>query len=246
MSQVVLTKNDINVLEKIKDPEASASCQSLIDPSLPRDPHLQDPAIYERVASRERACILSMQQLEIQLSNQRDVVEGYKDCIKTLDVLVEEYPNYASARNNRAQALRRVYGDNLLVDEGLEDDVGVAAAKILNDLDKAVSLLTPSTSSAAVSPQAAKTLAQAFTQRGAIYHSTSKALITRSSCKARNLGRRHEMGWDGNMFEEAASNDFLMGGRYGNEIAKALAVHTNPTAKLCGEMVREAMKEYGL
>jgi hypothetical protein len=37
----------------------------------------------------------------------------------------------------------------------------------------------------------------------------------------------------------------MMGGRYGNEIAKALAVSTNPTAKLCGEMVREAMrKEY--
>lgn len=38
----------------------------------------------------------------------------------------------------------------------------------------------------------------------------------------------------------------MMGGRYGNEIAKALAVRANPTAKLCGEMVREAMrKEYG-
>jgi hypothetical protein len=37
----------------------------------------------------------------------------------------------------------------------------------------------------------------------------------------------------------------MMGGRYGNEIAKALAVSANPTAKLCGEMVREAMrKEY--
>lgn len=37
-----------------------------------------------------------------------------------------------------------------------------------------------------------------------------------------------------------------MGGRYGNPIAKALAVATNPTAKLCGEMVKEAMrKDYG-
>ena len=47
-------------------------------------------------------------------------------------------------------------------------------------------------------------------------------------------------------FEEAASRDFALGGRYGNEIAKGLAVSTNPTAKLCGQMVREAMKkEYG-
>jgi len=47
-------------------------------------------------------------------------------------------------------------------------------------------------------------------------------------------------------FEDAASRDFVMGGRYGNEVAKALAVSSNPTAKLCGDMVREAMKrEYG-
>ncbi len=48
-------------------------------------------------------------------------------------------------------------------------------------------------------------------------------------------------------FEESASRDFTMGGRYGNEVAKALAVASNPTAKLCGAMVKEAMrKEYGL
>jgi hypothetical protein len=38
----------------------------------------------------------------------------------------------------------------------------------------------------------------------------------------------------------------MLGGRYGNEIARALAVSANPTAKLCGEMVREALrKEFG-
>jgi len=57
---------------------------------------------------------------------------------------------------------------------------------------------------------------------------------------------RREAKWSVVGFEENASRDFMMGGRYGNEIAKALAVSANPTAKLCGEMVREAMrKEYG-
>lgn len=38
----------------------------------------------------------------------------------------------------------------------------------------------------------------------------------------------------------------MMGGRYGNEVAKALAVASNPTAKLCGAIVKEAMrKEFG-
>ena len=56
----------------------------------------------------------------------------------------------------------------------------------------------------------------------------------------------NEAGWTKTDFEDAASREFALGGRYGNEIAKGLAVSTNPTAKLCGQMVREAMKnEYG-
>lgn len=33
-----------------------------------------------------------------------------------------------------------------------------------------------------------------------------------------------------------------MGGRYGNEVAREMAKGTNPYAKLCGEIVREAMR----
>lgn len=44
-------------------------------------------------------------------------------------------------------------------------------------------------------------------------------------------------------FEEHASRDFMMGGRLGNEVAKQMAVVANPTAKLCGDMVREAMRK---
>jgi hypothetical protein len=61
----------------------------------------------------------------------------------------------------------------------------------------------------------------------------------------RNIGPMKEVKWSTVEFEEAASRDFMMAGRYGNEIGKGLAVSTNPTAKLCGEMVKEAMrKEY--
>lgn len=61
-----------------------------------------------------------------------------------------------------------------------------------------------------------------------------------------DLGERKEVQWSKMEFEAAASRDFALGGRYGNEIAKGLAVATNPTAKLCGQIVREAMKkEYG-
>lgn len=38
----------------------------------------------------------------------------------------------------------------------------------------------------------------------------------------------------------------MLGGRYGNEVAKALAVSSNPTAKLCGDIMRTALREeYG-
>ena len=117
------------------------------------------------------------------------------------------------------------------------------AQTVLSDLDQAISLLTPVGRYPRLSPQAARTLSLAHTQRGAIYHMTAKMLAL--GAVSVPDGRR-EAGWTKLEFEENASRDFAMGGRYGNEIAKGLAVSTNPTAKLCGQMVREAMKkEYG-
>lgn len=43
--------------------------------------------------------------------------------------------------------------------------------------------------------------------------------------------------------EEMASQDFFEAGRYGNEVAKQLSVGTNPYAKMCGAIVREALKK---
>lgn len=37
--------------------------------------------------------------------------------------------------------------------------------------------------------------------------------------------------------------DFQQGGRYGNEIARQMAVKTNPYAKMCGAIVKEAMRK---
>ena len=43
--------------------------------------------------------------------------------------------------------------------------------------------------------------------------------------------------------EEMASRDFFFGGQYGNEIARQLAVQTNPYAKMCGAIVKEALRK---
>ncbi|ERS96283.1 hypothetical protein HMPREF1624_07192 [Sporothrix schenckii ATCC 58251] len=274
---ISLSRRDIDVLGKIRDPESNPESGLRLDPSLPKDPHITDAVEYDAVSQRERELILSMQEAEMELAGLKektlpDPVEAYRACVARLGRLVEEHPRYASARNNRAQALRRLYGDDMLLEPIIDGPVlgsprpqrGVeailsgpaadateraeAAATVLSDLDRAIALLMPapaSLASAALSPTAAKTLSLAFTQRAAIYYASSKQLASNSRrCNA--AVDRPEARWSEMDFEEAASRDFAMGGRFGNEIARGLAVGTNPTAKLCGQMVQQMMKgEYG-
>ncbi|KAI0882440.1 uncharacterized protein GGS22DRAFT_44184 [Annulohypoxylon maeteangense] len=253
-----LSRHDFNVLEKIKDPESNPLAAVIVDSTLPRDPNIIDASVYDRVSKKERDIVLAMQHLEMQLAGLRSAsttepIEEYRKCVSRLEELISEHPNYASARNNRAQALRRLYGDTMLLTSvhdpnGLVQDVGdaersQAATLALSDLDEAITLLTPRSLFASISPQAGKTLSMAHTQRAAIYHMTAKSFQPGQVAK---ISERKEAEWTKIEFEEAASRDFAFGGRYGNEIAKGLAVSTNPTAKLCGQMVREAMKrEYG-
>lgn len=257
MGSLSLSRRDMNVLEKIKDPESDPTTAVLIDQSLPKDPIVTDSEVYDRVSRKEREIIMAMQQLEMQMAGLEplvsDPIDEYRRCVSSLGELISEHPRYASARNNRAQALRRLYGDTMLlkkhsdpralVKDANEDTRIEAASMALEDLDQVVALLTPRSLYAGISPQACKTLSMAHTQRAAIYHTVAKAIDDGATLSA---GNRKEEGWSKVEFEEAASRDFALGGRFGNEVAKALAVATNPTAKLCGQIVREAMKkEYG-
>ena len=255
-----LTTRDINVLEKIKDPEANPAAGVVTDPSLPRDPHLTDSTVYDRVVQRERAIIQTIQQVEKELSESHaedaddTAIIGYKKCISELDGLIADHPDYASARNNRAQAIRRLYGDAMLLEvtkgmpmplihEPEPTERRQAALTALQDMDRSIALLSPATLQTPLSPQAARTLSMAHTQRAGVYLRTSKLLSDRLLDVDQS---RPESGWARLNFEEAASRDLAYGGRYGNQIAKSLAVSVNPTAKLCGQIVREAMKkEYG-
>ncbi|KAI3327657.1 hypothetical protein HD806DRAFT_329722 [Xylariaceae sp. AK1471] len=258
MAQSSLSRRDFNVLEKIKDPEANPLAAVLIDSSLPKDPNITDTSVYERVAQNERDIVVTIQQLEMELAGLRpttstEPTNDYRQCVHELGQLISENPRYASARNNRAQALRRLYGDTMilpkqpdskaLVQDADKSEISQAAVTALSDLDEAISLLTPKSLFASISPVTGKTLSLAHTQRAAIYYTTGKSLCSDVTV---SLGGRKEEKWTKLDFESAASRDFALGGRYGNEIAKGLAVSTNPTAKLCGQIVREAMKkEYG-
>ncbi|KAI2641966.1 hypothetical protein GGS21DRAFT_486821 [Xylaria nigripes] len=258
MAQSSLSRHDFDVLEKIKDPEANPVAAVLFDPYLPKDPNITDELVYERVAREERDIVVTIQQLEMELAGLRpststEPINAYRQCVQDLGQLISENPQYASARNNRAQALRRLYGDtmilpgqsshNALIQDATQDEISQVALTALSDLDAAISLLTPKSLFASISPVTGKTLSLAYTQRAAIYYMTSKIVCSNVMV---SLGGRKEEKWTRLDFENAASRDFALGGRYGNEIAKGLAVSTNPTAKLCGQIVREAMKkEYG-
>ncbi|KAI1083854.1 hypothetical protein F5B20DRAFT_352838 [Whalleya microplaca] len=258
MAANCLSRHDFNILEKIKDPESNPLTAVIVDATLPKDPNITDTAVYSRVSQKERDIVLAMQNLEMQLAGMKpalttEPIREYQQCVSRLGELISEFPNYASARNNRAQALRRLYGDTMLLSgerdprallpEADETIISQAAITALSDLDRAIVLLTPKSLFQTISPQAGKTLSLAHTQRAAIYYMTAKSLQVGKTAR---VPERKETQWAKIDFEEAASRDFALGGRYGNEIAKGLAVSTNPTAKLCGQMVREAMKkEYG-
>jgi hypothetical protein len=115
MSPARLTPHDANVLKKIKDPE-SAGALIQIDPSLPKDPNLDPDAYFAALAAEKSIMndVLALQKAE-KTANSKSLLAKWLAIILRLDELVENFPEYASARNNRVQALRMVYGDGILV-----------------------------------------------------------------------------------------------------------------------------------
>jgi len=244
-----LTKNDDTVLSQIFNPESAPSPAILVDLTMAADPHVTDEQMLAFLRMKEESYI---ELAETALKEPRGSIrreEVLHEAYRGLTDLIDAYPFYASARNNRAQLVRLQYGEPVLVSDNTAISPSQVASSILSafsDLSIAISLLSPSLLKAAVSPSQCRTLAQAHTQRGALYLATSKALCSQSNTLANAPHLKalitEQSSWTRQDFEEAASKDFFMGGRYGNNIAKVLAVHTNPTAKLCGQMVQEAMK----
>lgn len=259
---VNLSAHDLNVLEKIKDPESDPRQRTMVNPGLPHDPHIQDQRLYFALVQHEQELINKLMKIEAVIyqpaasRTHAKVPDDYRGVLAKFNSIISKHPKYASAQNNRAQAIRRLFGDSILVDGPL-DPAAIArphepverresAALLLRDLNRCIMLLSPQTPKSPISPQAARTLAAAHTQRAALFHRTARLLAEGRKLDLHPAVFRELASWRGFDFEEAASRDFAWGGRYGNEIAKALAVRVNPTAKLCGEIVRGAMKsEYG-
>ncbi|KAI1618686.1 hypothetical protein EDD36DRAFT_39377 [Exophiala viscosa] len=216
-----LSKNDSSVLSALFDPESSLSSSVHIEGSLPRG---STPATMIRLQEQER------QTLRL-INGETPEVDNIKLAISQLTTIIDQDPSYASAWNNRAQARRM-----LVRDEDLPQS-SETVAEILQDIAKAVSLATPTQPTSAINSLDARVLASAHTHRGYLLLLASKS---EDNCRMldavpglKDLSREN--------LEEAASRELSLGGRYGNETARQLAVKTNPYAKLCGSIVREAL-----
>jgi len=82
--------------------------------------------------------------------------EDKETLLEDLTTLIDKFPKYASARNNRVQAIRTIYGDGLLVSKAKnnqdpekseieETQRRNAAELVLFDLTTAINLLTETT-----------------------------------------------------------------------------------------------------
>jgi hypothetical protein len=132
-----------------------------------------------------------------------------------LNHAIKKYPRQRSSLwNNRAQ-VRRLSGN-------------IRGA--LDDLSQVI--LMGATSRNDQSPSdSVKVLSHAHTHRATIY-----MLIARKEIS----GVLEDQSPD--RLEELASHDFTMAGKYGSELARAMAVRTNPYAKMCGAIVQTALQ----
>lgn len=237
MTKKPLSKSDTLILSQVFNPEALPSAQNQsqrnfeIDPSLPPDRHITSLTLLAELKAREKQAILLIEGFETQhvqdsatgnVEKEEEKKQVFGKAHGILTRLIEEYPEYASAYNNRAQVLRWFHSSP----NSSTSSPSILSTTALSDLQTAITLTT--SPSQTLSPQAANLLAQAHTSLGAIYHQSQSHTHTQTSNPgAENLANQH----------------FALGAQYGNEVARAMSIQTNPHAKLCGEIVREAMRK---
>ncbi|KAI4914448.1 hypothetical protein J4E85_010511 [Alternaria conjuncta] len=228
-----LSANDARILNALFDPETLPSSvgqqkdiSSSIDPSLPAHPSIPDTQL----------TALERQQSEIigRISSTSSVSD-IDSAIEELDAVVEQWPAYAGAWVNRAMVRRMKLEATLeegktifgTANETAESDTEA----VFSDLAQAIKLSSiASTSTPAVSPHAAKILRTAYSHRAYLYLKAVESEVRLNGMTKSEL-------------EEQASKDFAAAARYGDEVAREMSVRTNPYKKMCGVIVRDALRE---
>ncbi|CAI7651580.1 unnamed protein product [Penicillium palitans] len=217
-----LTSNDSAVLQALFDAESSPSSGVIVDSSLPSWPSSLNISETDLASLKKRETDI-IRKLQ---SNKSPSLEIVQSALNDFDTLLAQHPTYPSAYTNRAQTLR------LLVDLIYGTEVGTS---------QAISLATPASPADAVSTTQGRLLADAHTHRGYLLLKAARAKKAGSGID--EAGPERLRGLSADQLEEMASRDFFLGGRYGNKVAQQLSVQTNPYAKMCGAIVKEAMRK---
>ncbi|KAJ5247862.1 hypothetical protein N7468_002845 [Penicillium chermesinum] len=243
-----LSSNDTSVLQALFDAESAPSSGVKIDSQLPPWPATLNisPADLDSLKAQETQIVRKLHSNE---SPQREHVES---ALHSLDGLLNDYPSYPSAYANRAQVLRILVDlqsdrtnshspETIPRDDLFRLESAELCDRILSDIGKAISLATPASPADPVSPTQARLLADAHTHRGYLL---LKAARTKKTAGGVGFGAglpSRLCNLNADQLEEMASRDFFFGGRYGNKVAQQLSVQTNPYAKMCGAIMKEAM-----
>ncbi|CAG8114639.1 unnamed protein product [Penicillium olsonii] len=246
-----LTSNDSAVLQALFDAESSPSSGIKINSSLPSWPASLNISESDlpSLKQRESEIIRKIQ------GDESPSQETVSSALTEFDNLILNNKTYPSAYINRAQALRLLVdlihnketGNSEVPNTEIQDgalfspQTSQLCSRIFSDLGQAITLATPASPADAVSSVQARLLADAHTHRGYLL---LKAARAKKACSGdENAGPERLRGLGSEQLEEMASQDFFFGGRYGNKVAQQLAVQTNPYAKMCGSIVKEALRK---
>ena len=241
-----LTSNDAAVLQALFDAESSPSSSITIDSTLSPWPATVN-------IPQEDLDSLKTREVEIIRKIQSDnaTEATILMAVEELDTLLDQYPTYPSAYTNRAQSLRILaelqskpqHGNAVAEDVLFTPQAADLSTRIFADLGQAIVLATPISPADPVSSVQARLLADAHTHRGYLLLRAARLKQNQNELKGLKVGPERLRGLNADELEEMASRDFFLGGRYGNKAAQQLAVQTNPYAKMCGGIVKEAMRK---
>ncbi|KAJ5467203.1 hypothetical protein N7475_004955 [Penicillium sp. IBT 31633x] len=246
-----LTSNDSAVLQALFDAESSPSPGITVDSSLASWPLSLDISETDLTSLKQRETNIIRKLQSTKSPNQ----ETLELALTEFDTLITEHPTYPSAYTNRAQTLRLlvdlIYNKEADNDQITDTELADAAlfapqtsqlcSRIFADLGQAINLATPASPADAVSSTQARLLADAHTHRG--YLLLKAARVKKGLVGEDEAGPERLRSLSADQLEEMASRDFFFGGRYGNKVAQQLSVQTNPYAKMCGAIVKEAMRK---
>ena len=223
-----LSANDKRILDALFDPEtlpssvAASKSNSMVDDSLPSHPTISSPQLSDLEAQQNDLV------RHITSSSSAPEIEN---AINQEDEIVKSHPSYPSAYLNRAMLRRMRLESSLSNASSIFSSPEADIDALFADISRAISTsLSASSTATTVSSYQARILRTAYSHRAYLYLKAAE-----SGVEWRGKGKSE--------LEELASTDFASAARFGDEVAREMSVRTNPYAKMCGAIVRNALKE---